>query len=61
MAIVIPRSFSSGALSIRSKARDGRRQRRLAVVNVPNRSYIRVWLASVEFLLAHNPLSLYYI
>ena len=64
--MVIPRSFSSGALSIWSKARcsppyldrldccDGRRQRGLAVVYVTNRAHIDMRLCAFEFFLGHS-------
>ena len=62
--VVIPRSGSSGALSIVSKARyspvlqgevlrDRRGQRRLAVVDVADRPDIDVGLGALELLLGH--------
>ncbi len=65
MAIVIPRSRSSGALSILSndlrlglplqgqRFRDRRRQRCLAVIDVPDRAHVHVRLGPREFLLGH--------
>ena len=70
MAIVMPRSFSSGALSIWSKgvksampfsARhlgDRRGQRGLAVVDVTDRADVDVGLVPLELLLGHLPLLL---
>ena len=68
--MVIPRSRSSGALSIESKRAeldvrivllqylgDGRRQRRLAMIDVPDRPNVYVRLAAIKFLFRHNLLS----
>ena len=64
----MPRAFSSGALSIESKLRnlylrivlrqrlrDRRRQRRLAVIDMPDRPNVYVRLAAVKFLFRHIP------
>jgi hypothetical protein len=63
--IVMPRAFSSGALSIWSYALnsppcfsastfgDRRRQRRLAVVHVTNRAHVHVRLGALELLFGH--------
>jgi hypothetical protein len=47
--MVIPRSFSSGALSIC----DRRRQRRLAMIDVAYRAYVYMRLGSLKLLLRH--------
>jgi hypothetical protein len=57
---VIPRAFSSGALSIWSNAvaaphlRQRRRQRRLPVIHVTNRPNVHVRLLALEFLFGHG-------
>jgi hypothetical protein len=63
--IVMPRAFSSGALSIWSYAvnvappdspnlRDRRRQRRLAVVNVTDRANVAVRLVTLKLCFGHE-------
>ena len=64
--MVMPRSRSSGALSMVSKARysapplqaevlgDGRGERRLAVVDVPDGAHVDVGLGALELLLGHR-------
>ena len=66
MLIVMPRAFSSGALSIESYARnsafprnwlyfrDRRRQRRLPMVDVPHRPHVHVRLRPLKLLLRHE-------
>ncbi len=63
--MVMPRAFSSGAASIWSYAlasppnllaqhrRDRRRQRRLAMVHVPDRAHVHVRLGPLEFAFCH--------
>jgi len=50
--IVIPRAFSSGAASISSYF-FARRQRRLAVIHVPDRPHVHVRLRALELALCH--------